>query len=543
MLFRSPLPDVDIPQNVSLTEYVLFAPCAAARDDASCMLDGITGREWSHAELVHDVKRLAGGLQQVFAGCPDSGVRFDSKPRPTLALVAPNSPWYALVFHAAAWAGGVVTTISPAHTASEMRTQLLDSGATVLVVSSAVRHVVLDAIEGTHVRPDNVLTIEMSDHGRSVEQLIQDSAPLEAQAPVSCDDIVVLPFSSGTTGMNKGVMLSHGNCIANLVQVAQVVPHEPGDVALAVLPFFHIYGLQVVMNALLARSVSIVTLPRFELEQVLTVIQERKVSWFYAVPPIILALAKHPLVEKYDLSSLKVIFSGAAPLSAQLTQDCASRLGCLVLQGYGMTEMSPVSHSAIGFRNKPGSSGVTIPSTECMIVDPTTGAPCGSDTDGELWVRGPQVMKGYLNAPEATAATIDGQGWLHTGDVAHFDADGFIYIVDRIKELIKYKGFQVVPAELEGILLTHPAIADAAVIGVPDRDGAAGELPKAYVVLKPGTEASVSERDIQHFVVGKVATYKQIHFVEFTDKIPRAASGKILRRELRDRRDAHEKAT
>jgi acyl-CoA synthetase (AMP-forming)/AMP-acid ligase II len=225
-----------------------------------------------------------------------------------------------------------------------------------------------------------------------------------------------------------------------------------------------------------------------------------------------------------------VVFSGAAPLSAELGEECAERLGCSVVQGFGMTELSPVSHASPGFENKAGASGVTVSNTECRIVD-LEGNDCGVGGDGELWVRGPQVMKGYLNNDQATAETIDEDGWLHTGDVAHFDEDGYVFIVDRLKELIKYKGFQVPPAELEGLLLTHPAIGDAAVIGVADDE--AGELPKAFITLVPGAE--LSAEDVQEFVAGQVASYKRIRLVEFIDEVPKSASGKILRRELRNR--------
>jgi len=276
--------------------------------------------------------------------------------------------------------------------------------------------------------------------------------------------------------------------------------------------------------------VTIVTMPRFDLEQALELVQKHKVSWFFAVPPIILALAKHPVVDQYDLSSIKVIFSGAAPLSAELAAEAGGRLDCEVSQGYGMTELSPVSHATVLGQGKDGSSGVTISNTECRVVD-LEGNDLGFNEAGELWVRGPQVMQGYLNNAEATAETIDSDGWLHTGDVARFDDDGHVYIVDRIKELIKYKGFQVPPAELEGLLLTHPAIADCAVIGVPDVE--AGELPKAFVCVTPGAELAAEE--IQEFVAGQVASYKKIRIVEFIDEIPKSAAGKILRRELRDR--------
>lgn len=251
---------------------------------------------------------------------------------------------------------------------------------------------------------------------------------------------------------------------------------------------------------------------------------------FFAVPPIILALAKHPVIDNYDLSSLRQVFSGAAPLSAELALEAGARINCEVVQGYGMTELSPVSHLTPQGHFKAGTSGVTVPNAECRIVDPVTGEDQPVGGEGELWVRGPMVMKGYLNNPEATAATIDADGWLHTGDVGFIDADGHLTVVDRVKELIKVKGFQVAPAELEALLLTHPAVADAAVIGIPDDES--GELPRAFIVLKPGQE--IEPADITDFTRQHVATYKVVHDVVFTDAIPKSPSGKILRRMLRD---------
>jgi len=280
----------------------------------------------------------------------------------------------------------------------------------------------------------------------------------------------------------------------------------------------------------LAAGATIITVPRFDLEQVLSIIQEHRVTRFFAVPPIVLAFAKHPLVDQYDLSSLRQVFSGAAPLSAELAAEAAARIDCEVVQGYGMTEMSPVSHLTLMGGFKPGTCGVTVPNAQCRIVDPVTGEDKPVGGEGELWVRGPMVMKGYLNNSAATAATIDADGWLHTGDVGVIDADGHLTIVDRVKELIKFKGFQVAPAELEALLLTHPAVADAAVIGIPDEE--AGEIPRAFVVLKPGQELLAA--DLTEFTRAHVATYKVIHDVVFTDVIPKSASGKILRRVLRD---------
>ena len=281
----------------------------------------------------------------------------------------------------------------------------------------------------------------------------------------------------------------------------------------------------------LRTGATIVTMPRFDLEQFLSLHQEHRLNRAFVAPPIVVALAKHPVVDNYDLSALQWMLSGAAPLSAELAIACGRRLGCEVVQGYGMTELSPVSHATPAGMFKPGSVGITVPNTEVNIVDPISGSPLGVDEDGEVWVRGPQVMKGYLNNDAATKITIDDDGWLHTGDIGHIDADGHLYIVDRLKELIKYKGFQVPPAELEALLLTHPQIADAAVIGLPDDE--AGEIPAAYIALKPGHDPTTAA-DIQQFVAAKVASYKQIRKVTFLDAIPKSASGKILRRILRD---------
>ena len=515
MVFTSSLPEVEIPAGISITDYTLRMADELA--DKPAIIDGPTGRTQTFAELKQGIELIAGSL-----------VERGFKPGDTLGLMSPNIPEYASFFHGVALAGGTVTTINPTYTAGEVKHQLLDSGATILVTISMFLDIAREAMEGTQVT--ELVSIDPVEGVPSILDFL-GAPPLTEQVPVDTSTMpVVLPYSSGTTGRSKGVVLSHDNLTANIEQCKHVLEYGTDDVALAILPFFHIYGMQVLMNGLLANGVTIVTMPRFDLEEALTNIQQHKVTWFFAVPPIVLAFAKHPMIDDFDTDSLKVVFSGAAPLSGELGDEAAARLGCSVIQGYGMTELSPVSHATIPGQGKAGSSGITVSNTECRIVD-LEGNDLDIDEDGELWIRGPQVMKGYLNNDEATAATIDADGWLHTGDVAHFDADGHIYIVDRIKELIKFKGFQVPPAELEGLLLTHPAVADAAVIGIPDDE--CGEIPKAFVTLKPGQEATAEE--IQEFIAGQVATYKQVRMLEFIDQIPKSASGKILRRELRDR--------
>ena len=513
MLFTSPLPAVDIPV-APVTEFVLRR--VNDHPEKPALIDGTTGRTYSFAKLSDVIHRLAGGL-----------VARGFAPGDTLALMAPNLPEYAIIFHAVAVAGGVVTTVNPTYGADEVAFQLRDAGATELVTVGMFAQVAKEAITGTEI--SEVITIDGVAGTTALDSIFGD--PIQ-QSPVNpVDDVVVLPYSSGTTGLPKGVMLTHHNLVANICQCDHAIVYQPdGEVALAFLPFFHIYGMQVLMNGLLANGVTVVTLPRFDLDQALSLVQEHRITRFFAVPPVVLALAKHPAVDSYDLSSLVQVFSGAAPLGAEIAMEAEKRIGCEVVQGYGMTELSPVSHTTPPGMFKAGSSGVTVSNTESRIVDPDTGEDQPFGERGELWVRGPQVMKGYLNNPEATAATLDSDGWLHTGDVAIIDEDHHMTIVDRVKELIKYNGFQVPPAELEALLITHPEVNDVAVIGIPDES--AGELPKAFIVRSPGSE--VTAEDLQAFVAEHVASYKHIRLVEFIDEIPKSASGKILRRLLRD---------
>jgi acyl-CoA synthetase (AMP-forming)/AMP-acid ligase II len=355
-----------------------------------------------------------------------------------------------------------------------------------------------------------------------------------ADAPeveIAADELAVLPYSSGTTGLPKGVMLTHANLVANLVQTHDAFPISEDDVLVGVLPFFHIYGQTVIMNLGLRSGATIVTMPRFDLDQFLDLIQEHEISRLYVVPPIALALAKHPAVDERDMSSVVTVMSGAAPLGGELAEAVAKRLECDVIQGYGLTETSPVTHIVRpDEENKPGSIGRPLAETECRLVDPESGDDVAVGDRGELWIRGPQVMAGYLANEEATRETIDSDGWLHTGDVAVIVNDGVYFIVDRLKELIKYKGFQVPPAELEAILINHPEVADCAVIGVPDED--AGELPKAYIVAA-GDE--LDHDAVMAFVAEKVSPQKRVRMIEEIDEIPKSASGKILRRVLKDR--------
>jgi acyl-CoA synthetase (AMP-forming)/AMP-acid ligase II len=345
------------------------------------------------------------------------------------------------------------------------------------------------------------------------------------------EDLVALPYSSGTTGLPKGVMLSHRNLVANILQSTAQQPVTADDTLIGVLPFFHIYGLNVVMNAVLRNGATVVTMPRFDLEGYLQLVERHRATKAHLVPPIVLALAKSPLVDRYDLSSLQLVNSGAAPLSSEAAEAAARRIGRPVVQGYGMTESSPVTHvtPTDPAHHRPGTIGPPVPSTECKIGALPGGAELGPGEEGEVCVRGPQVMRGYLDDPEATAHTIDADGWLHTGDVGRADEDGYVVLVDRVKELIKYKGYQIAPAELEALLVAHPAVAEAAVIGRPDEE--AGEVPVAFVALN----GDATPQEIQAYVAERVAPYKKLRALEVVDEIPKSPSGKILRRLLRDR--------
>jgi acyl-CoA synthetase (AMP-forming)/AMP-acid ligase II len=521
VVIRSPFPDVEIP-DVSFTEFILAR--AGEHREKAAFIDAPTGRTITYEQLIESVRGLAAGLSQRGFGKGD-----------VFAHCAPNLPEYAVAFHGVASAGGVNTTANPLLTVEELAAQLVDSGARLLVTVPELVEKATAAAERSGV--EEIFVYGEADGATPFGSLIQpDGEPPEVVIDPA-NDLIALPYSSGTTGLHKGVMLTHRNLVANICQCnhpganAKTDDEYALERAIAVLPFFHIYGLVVLMNIPLYRGSTVVTMPRFDLAEFLRVIQDYRITRAWVVPPIVLALAKHPLVDEYDVSSLEYMNSGAAPLSAELEVACGKRLGCHMQQGYGLTETSPTTHWVVDrlAGTMPGSIGPAVPNTECRIVDVGTEEDVPVGEPGELWIRGPQVMKGYLNNPQATAHAIDDDGWFHSGDVARLDEDGSLWIVDRIKELIKYKGYQIAPAELEALLLTHPAITDVAVI--PRRDEEAGEVPKAFVV----TTGSLTPEDVIQFVADRVAPYKKVRAVEIIDEIPKAPSGKILRRVLIER--------
>ena len=522
MIFRGPYPDVAIPE-VSLTDFIFDS--INQYGDKPALIDGPSGRALTYAKFESAVRRVAASL-----------ANRGFKKGDVLAIFSTNCPEYAVIFHAVAMLGGINTTLNPLYTAEEAAFQLNDAGAKLLIAAPQVIDKALAAAKQSKI--EELFVFGEAEGAEPFASLLESDGEVPQVDIDPRNDLVALPYSSGTTGLPKGVMLTHYNLVANMCQMDGLDYFSREDRLLCVLPLFHIYGLVVVLNMGLHLGATIVTMPRFDLDQFLSLIQKYRVTLSHIVPPIVLKLAKDPLVDNYDLSSLKMIFSGAAPLGADLSRECMKRIGCGIRQGYGMTETSPVTHSspADPAKMKLGSVGTPAPNTECKLVDPATGDELGPNQEGELCVRGPQNMKGYLNNREATARTIDEDGWLHTGDIGYADEDGHFFIVDRVKELIKYKGFQVAPAELEAVLLTHPAVADAAVI--PCRDDEAGEVPKAFIVSKLETSAEA----IMKFVADRVAPHKKIREVEFIAQIPKSLSGKILRRVLIEQERAKAKS-
>ncbi|NEB80430.1 4-coumarate--CoA ligase family protein [Streptomyces sp. SID14478] len=519
-MFRSEYEDVGVVDE-PIHDAVLAG--AAARGDAPALVDGVAGTTITYAQL--DVFH-----RKVAAGLAEAGVRKGD----VVALHSPNTIAYPVAFYAATRAGASVTTVHPLATPEEFAKQLRDSAASWLVTVTPLLESARAAAELAGGIREIFVCDPAGDSGsRSLLDMLGTTAPEPSVAVDPARDVAALPYSSGTTGVPKGVMLTHRNIATNLAQLEPLMPMGPGDRVLAVLPFFHIYGLTALMNAPLRRGATVVVLPRFDLDTFLAAIEKHRINALYVAPPIVLALAKHPSVDRYDLSSLDYVISAAAPLDAELARACAHRIGLpSVGQAYGMTELSPGTHLVPRAADDPppGTVGKLIASTEMRLLsldDPAKDTAVGEA--GEVLIRGPQVMKGYLGRPEATAEMIDPDGWVHTGDVGRVDGDGWLFVVDRVKELIKYKGFQVAPAELEALLLTHDGIADAAVIGVLDGDG--NEIPKAFVVR---ADERLTAEQVVAYVTERVAPYKKIRRVVFVDEVPRAASGKILRRRLRE---------
>jgi len=522
-MFTSPYPDEVIPK-LSVYDF-LFNDLGA--DDAArvALIDGPSGAETSYGALKAQIDLLAGALAARGLGIGD-----------VVALHSPNVPAFATVFHGILRSGATATTVNALYTPEEMGRQLQDSKAKFLFTVSVLLPVASAAAAAAGIPDDKIVVLDGFEGYTALRDLLGEG---NAAPEVSFDPathVAVIPYSSGTTGFAKGVQLSHTNLVANVVQCTPVLDATADDRIMAFLPFFHIYGMTVLLNLAFYRHASLITLPRFDLPQFLQVIQDQKSTFAFIAPPVAVALAKHPIVDQYDLSTIRGMMSGAAPLSEALALAVTERLGVHMQQGYGMSELSPVSHVIPPDRDdlSRGTIGFPIANIECKLINTETGAEIelpaeGASEAGELWVRGPNVMLGYLGQEEATRDTIDADGFLHTGDIALVNHDGSFQIVDRLKELIKYKGYQVAPAELEALLLTHPEIADAAVVAALDEE--AGEVPKAFVVLKDGSELDAEA--VMQFVASQVAPHKKVRAVSFIDAVPKSSAGKILRKDLK----------
>ena len=483
------------------TVHGTIAATARAMGDHVGLIDGSSGAAIAYAQLGARVNRAAAGLAA-------RGLR----PGDVLALWAPNSPEWAIAALGAMAAGATVTGVTPMCAERELAGQLMDCEASILVAAPEL----MDVARRAGVR-QAVAVGEIEGEG---------AAPAVALEPARA--VALLPYSSGTTGLPKGVMLTHANVVAGVGQVRAALKLGPRDTVVAVAPFAHVMGFVITMASALASGATLVTLAQFAFEPYLELVERHRATVLIGPPPVMAALAGHPAADARDLSSVELVVAGGAPVPAEIARAVGERLpGAVVRLGYGLTETAatataPDRELAVA----PGSVGRAMPSTELRVVDPQTGADLGPGEPGELWVRGPQTMAGYLHRPDATAAMIDADGLLRTGDLVVIDEEGQVFVVDRLKELIKVNAFQVAPAELEAVLATHPAVADAAVVG--RADAASGEVPVAAVV----TRDALDPEDLMAWVAARVAPYKRIRAVRFVDVIPRTPAGKILRRAL-----------
>ncbi|KAK8581086.1 hypothetical protein V6N13_144128 [Hibiscus sabdariffa] len=524
IIYRSKLPDIYIPKHLPLHSYCFENLSNVA--SRPCLINGTTGQVYTYAEVELSARRVASGLNKL-------GIQQHQ----VIMLLLPNTPEFVLSFLGASFLGAIATTANPFFTPAEVSKQAKASNVRLIITQAVYVDKVKEFAQDNDVK---VICIDSAPEGfLHFSELIQADENDLPQVDIAPDDIVALPYSSGTTGLPKGVMLTHKGLITSVAQ--QVDGENPNlyfhteDVILCTLPMFHVYALNSIMLCGLRAGAAILIMQKFETGLLLELIQKYKVTIAPMVPPIVLAIAKSSETDKYDLSSVRIVKSGAAPLGKELEDAVRAKFPCAKLgQGYGMTEAGPVLAMCLGFAKEPfeiksGACGTVVRNAEMKIVDPDTGSSLPRNQAGEICIKGDQIMKGYLNDPEATARTIDKDGWLHTGDIGYIDDDDELFIVDRLKELIKYKGFQVAPAELEAMLIAHSDITDAAVVGM--NDVAAGEVPVAFVVKSDKSE--ISEDEIKQYISKQVVFYKRISRVFFIKAIPKAPSGKILRKELR----------
>ncbi|KAL9365610.1 hypothetical protein Peur_043483 [Populus x canadensis] len=485
------------------------------------LIDLATNHQVNYSQLHRSIRALASGLYNGL------GVRKGD----VVFLLSQNSILYPTICLAIFSVGAILSPANPVNTKSEISKQIQDSGAKLVISAPEELHKLLEI--GV---PTLVTTRESNGDSLSVEELIEYSDPLELpQIGITQSDTAAILYSSGTTGTSKGVILTHSNFIAvmTLLKWSVFATSSQNDTFLCFIPIFHIYGLAFFGLGLFCAGITTVLMQRFDFQAMLDAVQAYKINNIPAVPPVILGLVKNIGSKvKCDLSSLRRVGSGAAPLSKELSDEFRRRFPWVELrQGYGLTESCAAATFFISdeqAKKHPASCGRLVPTFSAKIVDTETGSALPPGRKGELWLKSPTIMKGYLGNEAATTATIDPDGWLKTGDMGYLDEDGFLHLVDRIKELIKHNGYQVAPAELEAILLGHPQVLDAAVIPVEDEE--AGQIPMAYVVRAAGSE--LTEEQVIQFVANQVAPYKKVRRVGFISAIPKSAAGKILRKEL-----------
>ncbi|KAK7343943.1 hypothetical protein VNO77_13081 [Canavalia gladiata] len=484
-------------------------------------IDSVNDKSVSYGELRRSIYSLASAL---FYG-------LEVRKGDVVFVLSPNSILYSTICLAVLSVGAVLTTANPLNTETEIAKQVHDSGAKLAIsVAEEVHKLVPTGVP-------TILTSRPSDGEMlSVEELIEGcyNSPDLPRVPVAQSDTAAILYSSGTTGVSKGVVLTHGNIISimRLLSWSADVSASQDDVFLAFIPMFHIYGLVFFGFGLLCVGVTTILMQKFDFQGMLGAIQKHKVNNLPAVPPVILALVKYASKARCDLSSLRRVGSGAAPLSKEVAHEFRKTFPWVELRpGYGLTESCGAATFFVSDKDAKAhldSCGKLIPTFCAKVIDIETGKPLPPCKEGELWLKSPTIMKGYLGNLEATSTTVDSEGWLRTGDLGYIDENGFVHIVERIKELIKHNGYQVAPAELESVLLSHPLIVDAAVIPVEDEE--TGQIPMGYVVRAAGSE--LSEDQVIQFVAGQVAPYKKVRRVNFIDTIPRSAAGKILRKNL-----------